>query len=212
MKKIKYCAALFALSITMQPGIVLADPSGIANKVADAQVITQKNLQKTITGVVMDTNGESIIGATVLVKGTSRGTATDIDGRFTINAAEGDELEFRYVGYITVVEKVKKDTRTINIRMEADAVNLEDVVIVGYGQQKKESVVASMSTIGPAELHVSSRSLNNNIAGKISGVIAVQRSGEPGWDDAQFLDSWCKFLCRWYRSTRIGRRCTSFHE
>ena len=186
MKKIKYCAALFALSITMQPGIVLADPSGIANKVADAQVITQKNLQKTITGVVMDTNGESIIGATVLVKGTSRGTATDIDGRFTINAAEGDELEFRYVGYITVVEKVKKDTRTINIRMEADAVNLEDVVIVGYGQQKKESVVASMSTIGPAELHVSSRSLNNNIAGKISGVIAVQRSGEPGWDDAQF--------------------------
>ena len=70
--------------------------------------------------------------------------------------------------------------------MEADAVNLEDVVIVGYGQQKKESVVASMSTIGPAELHVSSRSLNNNIAGKISGVIAVQRSGEPGWDDAQF--------------------------
>lgn len=71
--------------------------------------------------------------------------------------------------------------------MEMDAIATEEVVVVGYGKQKKESVVSSMSTVGPAQLSVKSANLTNNIAGKLSGLIAVQRSGEPGWDDAQFF-------------------------
>lgn len=65
--------------------------------------------------------------------------------------------------------------------MEMDAIATEEVVVVGYGKQKKESVVSSMSTVGPAQLSVKSANLTNNIAGKLSGLIAVQRSGEPGW-------------------------------
>ena len=86
-----------------------------------------------------------------------------------------------------------------------DAIATEEVVVVGYGKQKKESVVSSMSTVGPAQLSVKSANLTNNIAGKLSGLIAVQRSGEPGWDD---LYPRYQLVCRWNSPTGTGRRCT----
>ncbi len=184
--KINCCAALFALSMAWQPGMLMADPIDAVAEVASVQAIQQKGAQRTISGLITESSGDPIIGATILVKGTTRGTTTDIDGKYSIKAADGEELEIRYIGFVTTTREIKKGISSINIRMEADAISLDDVVVIGYGQQKKESVVSSMSAIGPTELSVKTRSLANNIAGKVSGLIAVQRSGEPGWDDAQF--------------------------
>lgn len=184
--RISYCTALLAFAMAWQPGTAIAKQTKATLNATIVQSVMQKGVQRTITGLITESNGDPVIGATILVKGTSQGTTTDVDGKFSIKVADGEELEIRYIGFVTVTRAIKKDVKVINVRMEADAVNLDDVVVIGYGQQKKESVVSSMTSIGPAELSVKSRSLANNIAGKISGLIAVQRSGEPGWDDAQF--------------------------
>ena len=119
---------------------------------------------------------------------TGRGVISDINGRYSIEVNPGETLQFSYIGFITVEHKSKKQRRPpFNLRMEMDAISTEEVVVVGYGKQKKGSVVSSMSTVGPAQLSVKSANLTNNIAGKLPGLIAVQRSGEPGWDDAQFF-------------------------
>lgn len=140
----------------------------------------------TVSGLLTDADGNPIIGATVSIKGTTHGVTSDIDGKYILNdVSEGDIIEFRYIGYNTE-EKTYKGEKNINIRMMEASVGLEDVVVIGYGQQKKESVVSSLNTIGPAELNVKQRNLRNTLAGQIAGVIAVQRSGEPGNDAAAF--------------------------
>lgn len=90
-----------------------------------------------------------------------------------------------YLGYNTEEIKVK-GRRNINVVLHEDSKALDEVVIVGYGKQKKESVVVSMSSIKPKDIVVPSRSLNNSLAGQVAGLIAVQRSGEPGYDNAEF--------------------------
>ena len=151
---------------------------------AEVQILNQQ--KKTVTGLLTDADGNPVIGATVSIKGTTHGVTTDIDGKYILNSvSEGDVLEFRYIGYNTE-EKIYKGEKTINIRMMEASVGLEDVVIIGYGQQKKESVVSSLNTISAQELQLPGRSLTNNIAGQIAGVLAVQRSGEPGKDNSSF--------------------------
>ncbi len=140
---------------------------------------------KQIQGTVLDEKNEPIIGATVLIKKTVTGVLTDINGKYHIQAAVGDVLEFSFVGYKSV-EKTVKAEGTINVVMTESNINLDDVVVIGYGQQKKESVVASVNTVKAAELRMPTRSLTNMIAGQVAGVIAVQRSGEPGNDEASF--------------------------
>lgn len=142
--------------------------------------------KKTVSGLLTDADGNPVIGATVSVKGTTNGVTTDIDGRYILNNVnEGDIIEYRYIGYNTE-EKTYKGEKIINIRLMESSVSLDDVVVIGYGQQKKESVVSSLNTIGAAELNVKQRNLRNTLAGQIAGVIAVQRSGEPGNDAAAF--------------------------
>lgn len=183
MKKIYYIAAALALGMTVQPSTALANKTRKANGVEALQ-----QQMKTVSGLLTDSNGDPIIGATVKVQGhANRGVISDIDGRYTISVAAGEVLEFSYIGFVTVEHKVKADETTFNLRMEMDAITTEEVVVVGYGKQKKESVVSSMSTIGGEQLSVKTANLTNNIAGRLSGLIAVQRSGEPGWDDAQFF-------------------------
>lgn len=157
-------------------------------KNSDTFEIAEQLQQKkhSVTGLLTDADGNPIIGATVSIKGTTHGVTTDIDGKYILNNInEGDVIEFRYIGYNTE-EKIYKGEKTINIRMVEASVGLEDVVVIGYGQQKKESVVSSLNTIGPAELNVKQRNLRNTLAGQIAGVIAVQRNGEPGNDAAAF--------------------------
>ena len=147
--------------------------------------LTQQQDKTTVSGLLTDEEGAPIIGATILEKGTGNGVISDINGRYNIRVHSNAVLQFSYIGYNSEDKAVKKAT-TINVRMLPSSIGLEDVVVIGYGQQKRESVVSSINSISAKELSMPTRSLANNIAGRVAGVLAIQRSGEPGKDDAQF--------------------------
>jgi len=140
-----------------------------------------------VSGVVTDSEtGEGLPGVSVFVKGTINGTSTDIDGKYTItfNNAEST-IAFSYIGYKT--EEVNySGNNTINISLTTNAQVLDEAVVVGFSKQKKISVTGSVSTIKPAELQTSSTQLSNAFAGRLAGVMSVQRSGEPGANNSEF--------------------------
>ncbi len=139
-----------------------------------------------ISGKVSDENGEGLPGVSVLVQGTNTGTTTNLDGEYKLSAAEDAVLSFSFVGYIT--QEIKVNNRAvIDVSLEPDVEQLEEIVVVGFGTQKKESVVAAIETVRPAELKIPSSNLSTALAGRISGLISYQRSGEPGADDASFF-------------------------
>jgi TonB-dependent starch-binding outer membrane protein SusC len=136
--------------------------------------------ERNLEGTVVDEEGQPVPGATVLVKGTSRGTATDIDGTFTINASPEEILTISYVGYIS--REVEVGNRTsITIDLQPDMEALSEVVVVGYGTQKRRDVtgsVASVQTENIRDLPV--QGLDQAMAGQIAGVRAQQATGTPG--------------------------------
>ncbi len=121
------------------------------------------------------------------MKGTSAGTTTDIEGNYFIEVPNEDAiLEFRYLGYEPQEKKVGKQIN-LNVDLREVQTGLNEVVVVGYGSQRKVSVIGSISTIEPKRLQQSpSRALSNNLAGQLAGIIAVQRTGEPGADGSNF--------------------------
>ena len=140
--------------------------------------------QKPIKGTVVDATGEPLIGVNVSVKGTTIGIITDIDGKYTLEVPTNATLVFSYIGYRTQELPVGNQT-TVNITMQEDTQNIDEVVVVGYGVQKKETVTGSVSTLKGDDLVKSPvANLSNAIAGKMSGVVTYQRSGEPGYDGA----------------------------
>ncbi len=140
--------------------------------------------QKPIKGTVVDATGEPLIGVNVSVKGTTIGIITDIDGKYTLEVPTNATLVFSYIGYRTQELPVGNQT-TVNITMQEDTQNIDEVVVVGYGVQKKETVTGSVSTLKGDDLIKSPvANLSNAIAGKMSGVVTFQRSGEPGYDGA----------------------------
>lgn len=139
----------------------------------------------TIKGLVTEGDGNPLAGVSVAIKNTTTGTFTDVNGRYTISAKTGNVLVFSYLGFVTE-ERTIKDETNINIRLTESSADLSEVVVVGYGQQKKESLVSSISTVTAKDLAVTGRSLSNSIAGKLAGIIARQPSGEPGYDDSNF--------------------------
>lgn len=134
-----------------------------------------------IKGTVLDkTSREPLIGVTVTVKGTATGTVTDIDGNYTINAPKGSTLVFSYVGYSQFETKAADN---LEVLLAEDAQALEEVVVVGYGVQKKASVTGSVSTVKGSELKTTGvANVTNTFAGKLPGVVANNRTGEPGND------------------------------
>lgn len=139
-----------------------------------------------VNGNVTDINGQPIAGTSIIIKGTSVGTITDMDGNYSITVPDRTSvLQFSFLGYIPKEETVGSK-KIVNIVLAEDVGQLEEVVVIGYGQQKKESVVSSLSSIGPSELNVKQANLKDAIAGKIAGVISVQRTGEPGNDAGAF--------------------------
>lgn len=140
---------------------------------------------KQISGVVNDAFGP-VIGASVLEKGTSNGVITDLDGNFKLTVSNDNAvLLVSYVGYKTQEIPVAGKT-SFSIMMKEDSEMLEEVVVVGYGAQKKESVVGAISQVSNKELLSSpAANVSQAIAGKISGVITSQTSGAPGSDDTQ---------------------------
>lgn len=151
-----------------------------------AAIANAEQNKKEVNGVVIDESSLPMPGVQVKIKGTTTGTITGVDGDFSLNCKLGDILIFTYIGYQTV-EQSYKGERILSISMVPMTENLDEVVIIGYGKQKKNSVVSSVNSIGHKELAISpSRSLTNALAGQLPGLIAIQRSGEPGYDNSEF--------------------------
>lgn len=162
----------------------------ITISVPEAPKVQQTTQQKGIkvTGNVSDEKGEPLIGVTIILKNDSTVHAlTDMNGNYSIIVPERKSvLSFRYIGFVPK-EEVVNNRKVVNVQMVEDVGQLDEVVVVAYGAQKKESVVGSITTIEPAKLKVSTtRSISNNLAGTVAGVLAVQRSGEPGYDNSSF--------------------------
>lgn len=141
----------------------------------------QKNL-RTVTGTVVDPYGEPVIGASVLEKGTTRGTITDLDGRFSLDVAPGAVLSVSYIGYKWQEIAVTGDKK-YTVRLQEDTEELEEVVVIGYGTQKKSSLTASVATVPAKELtKQTGHSVASALQGRTPGVEILQKGGEAGAD------------------------------
>ena len=141
--------------------------------------------QVTVTGTVIDDQGEPTIGATVREKGTQNGTATDFDGKFIIKVKNANAtLTISYVGYQT--QEVKLAGRNnVNVTLKGDATTLQEMVVVGYGTMKKSDISGSSVSVGESALKGSIiSSLDQSLQGRAAGVTAVQTSGAPGSSSA----------------------------
>lgn len=153
----------------------------LMSKAKDGEVAQQANK---VTGIVKDTNGEPIIGANVTVKGQSIGTITDIDGRFVLDAPKNAVLQITYIGFTSQDVKIG-NKKEIVVTLAEDTETLDEVVVVGYGTQKKVNLTGavgnvSMKDIGDRPI----TNASNALQGTVSGVYALQKSGQPGADGA----------------------------
>ncbi|MBI9061486.1 MAG: TonB-dependent receptor [Marinilabiliaceae bacterium] len=141
----------------------------------------QEGEKKTVTGTVTDVQtGEPIVGANIWIKETTKGTITDFNGNYKlISDGIADVFVVSFIGYANM-EVAVGDKTVIDFKLESDSETIEDVVVVGYGSQKKESVIGSISTIKVANLKAPVANVSSSLAGQLSGVVAVNRSGEPG--------------------------------
>lgn len=174
---------------------LLASEIGIKYEINDRQIILSKatvqELQQqkgiNINGTVWDEQGNPLPGVNVVVKSTNTGATTDINGNYFLTVpGKSSVLTFSYIGFeskeVTVGGQIN-----INVNLKEVSTGLNEVVVVGFGSQKRESIVGSITTIEPGLLQQSpTRALSNNLAGQLAGVIAVQRSGEPGADGSSF--------------------------
>src|SRR5690606_2954977 len=135
-----------------------------------------------ITGVVFDEDGQPLIGASVVEKGTTNGTITNTDGKFSIVVLKPEtSLVISFEGYQTYSTVVRKEPQSLTIRLIPDNTSLEEVVVVGYGQQKKASVVGAMSVMDNSSLkRAAPANLTNAIAGNVTGAIVRMRDGNIG--------------------------------
>lgn len=162
----------------------VANAENKAGLAPDGMQVSQA-AKKEIKGFVCDENGNPIIGASVVEKGTQNGVITDDEGLFTLNAPEDATIRISFIGYNNREVKVK-NRKFLSIPLIPQAHSLNDVVVVGFGKQKKESLVGAVSAVKPEDLSMTSSSLTTAFAGKIPGMIAFQRKGEPFYDNATF--------------------------
>ena len=168
-------------------GLLLAMGGGISiipNPLSAAEVASAIVQQTgTCKGIVKDATGEAIIGASVLVKGSTNGTITDFDGNFELSdVKKGSVLVISYIGYVT--QEVKYTGQPIQVSLKEDNMNLEEVVVVGYGTQKKTNLTGSVANVN--NKLIESRpitSVSAGLQGLLPGVTVTQRSGQPGSDN-----------------------------
>lgn len=135
---------------------------------------------KTVTGTVTDASGEPIIGANIRIKGTTTGTITDIDGNFSIEAEPQSVIEVSYIGYLTQ-ETVINNQKSIRFLLKEDTKTLDEVVVIGYGVQKKADLTGSVANINTEKLNTQSNAnIGQALQGKIAGVDIVSQGGAPG--------------------------------
>ena len=143
--------------------------------------------QTKVSGIVKDAQGMEMIGATVLQKGTNNGIVTGLDGKFTLTLSNKAEqtLLISMIGFIEQSIAIKKNHPFINITLEEDIAQLDEVVVVGYGTQKKVSLTGSISNVGTEDLKsMPVSSVTNALGGRIPGLVTRQESGRPGGDQA----------------------------
>lgn len=164
-------------------GWAVSSPEVVGNTKADVAVTQQ---QKAIKGTVKDATGEAVIGANVMVKGSGTGTMTDINGHFSLaNVPTNATLQFSYIGYLT--QEVKVDARSsYEVTLKEDNATLEEVVVVGYGTQKKTNLTGAVSSVNFEEQALSRpvTTVSAALAGLSAGVQVMQNSGQPGSDGA----------------------------
>lgn len=162
-------------------------------------LVAQQSNDIKISGVVTD-GKEPLPGVSVTVKGTSQGAATNVDGLFILSVPKNSTLVVSYIGYLTQEIKITNQT-SINIILVEDAKKLDDVVVVGYGTQRKISTIGAQSSVKViTELKQPVANMTNSIAGRIAGVVAVQRSAEPGNDNS---DIWIRGISTFSNSTPL---------
>lgn len=177
-----YCKTLPAILLS---GIICSVPfSEIRAEKTGMDIVQQQTVK--ITGTVFDETGETVPGAAILIQGSTQGVTTDLDGKFTIEVKPGSSLVISYLGMEDQIIPIGEE-RNLVIRLKPQANELDEVTVVAFAKQKKESVISSVSTIKPSGLKVPSSNLTTAFAGRMSGVIAYQTSGEPGKDDASFF-------------------------
>lgn len=149
------------------------------NKKAEVKDIVQQN-SKIVTGTVLDVTGMPVIGANVTVKGTTQGTITDMDGKFSLEVAEGDILQVTYIGFAN--QEVKVGTQTnLSVTLKEDAEALDELVVVGYGTQKKVNLTGAVTAITGEK--ITKRPVTNTttmLQGQVPGLRIVQGTGQPG--------------------------------
>ncbi|MGL5790329.1 MAG: carboxypeptidase-like regulatory domain-containing protein, partial [Bacteroidales bacterium] len=144
-----------------------------------AVVVDQNNL-KTITGVITDENGEAIIGANVVVKGTTNGTITDFDGKYSLEVPTGATLLITYIGYQEASVTIGSQS-VVNVTLHEDTKKIDEVVVVGYTTQRKADLSGAVSSVKLDDVkNMMVTGINHAMQGKMSGVTVLQNSGAPG--------------------------------
>ena len=140
--------------------------------------------KRRVTGVVKDENGGPLAGATVFIKGTDVGTTTNMDGLYVIDVKPKESITFSFIGYISQTHQPKSDR--FDVQLEVDAQMFEEAVVVAYGTQKRQAMVSSLTTVNSNDIKVTSSNVASGLAGQLAGLLSIQRTAEPGRDDAEF--------------------------
>jgi TonB-linked SusC/RagA family outer membrane protein len=143
----------------------------------------QDPVRKRVTGRITDVKGEPLYGVTIIEDGTQNGSSTNEDGLYEITVANGAQLNYSYVGFQSTTIRVSSAS-VYDVILNEETGELDELVIIGYGEQRKISAIGAMSSMKLADIKVPSGSLSSVLAGRLAGIVAVQRTGEPGRDAA----------------------------
>tara|TARA_B000000441_G_C21629706_1_gene282658 strand:- start:10 stop:531 length:522 start_codon:yes stop_codon:yes gene_type:complete len=135
-------------------------------------------LAQSVSGTVTDENGEGIPGVNIVVKGSTTGTITDFDGNYSVDAAQGDVLVVSYVGYSSQEITVGSQSN-ISIQLQLDVASLDEIVVTGYGNQRRKEVTSAVTTVKESDFN---KGLNNNPMGLLQGKVAGLTVSKPGGD------------------------------
>ena len=166
-----YLALIFILALTMH---------SVAGQAQEKQTFT-------VNGEVFDEKGDPVIGAYVTLQNKPGvGAVTDVDGKFTLKVDLYDQISVSYVGYKPVTHRFTKVEQNIKLSLNETVHEVDEVVVVGMGTQRKVSVAGAITTIDPKDLERPATNIVNTLAGRVAGVIGVQSSGEPGKNISEF--------------------------
>ncbi|CDN33031.1 SusC/RagA family TonB-linked outer membrane protein [Mucinivorans hirudinis] len=180
-----YLTRTAVITLTLAFGVLQPTTLRAGNSETSYLNLQQKNI--TVAVKVTDVTDMPIVGATVFLESNTRiSAATDVQGIAVLrNVPEEGTLEISFLGMVT--QKIKINGRAqIHVTLKEDVKAIDEVVVVGYGKQKRSGMVSSVNTVTSKEIRLPTRNLTNNLAGQLAGLIAIQRSGEPGEDDASF--------------------------